>query len=453
MSEALQDVEGVERRLVAVLMAVGALFLAIVYLPDIGHGFIKDDFGWIAAAQGLGSRPWSALAIDASGTFYRPVVTLSFAADHAVYGLNALGYGVTNLLLLVACASVIALLLRELGVSGVASVGAAVVWTMNPHGVSMALLWLSGRTSLLMTLCACGATLLILRRHLAAGLAVLLCAMLSKEDALAVPFIVMACLWARHADRRHMAMAALSMGAVMGVYAALRIPSHALTAASAPAFYQLTWSPGLILDNAVGYLDRSATAFAVFTLVALGAYGVIPRVPRRQQRLLIVALIWFLAGIAITVRVPVRSSLYALFPSVGAAIAFAVLLDLARASRRRGSGDTILQIAFVLVLLAAPIYRARNERWVKPADISHRTLDALRTEQDRLPSTGRITFEDEPVRFANFSDAFGYASTEAVRLSLNRPLEAAIVPSGDRSGQDVEVARFKLESGKVTRTK
>jgi hypothetical protein len=37
------------RRVVTVLLLVGTFLL--VYLPAIGHGFIKDDFMWIARGR------------------------------------------------------------------------------------------------------------------------------------------------------------------------------------------------------------------------------------------------------------------------------------------------------------------------------------------------------------------------------------------------------------------
>ena len=49
-----------------------------------------------------------------SGGFHRPLLNLSFAVDHAVWGLDPLGYQLTNALLLAGCAWVLWLLLRRL---------------------------------------------------------------------------------------------------------------------------------------------------------------------------------------------------------------------------------------------------------------------------------------------------------------------------------------------------
>ena len=56
------------------------LFLAFAanYLPDVGHGFIRDDVGWIGHNAILQAR---------AGVF-RPAVTASFALERGVCGIS-----------------------------------------------------------------------------------------------------------------------------------------------------------------------------------------------------------------------------------------------------------------------------------------------------------------------------------------------------------------------------
>ena len=56
-----------------------ALFSAI-YLPDLGHGFVKDDYGWIAASR-VRSLPELAHLYTTNVGFYRPLVSTTFAVD------------------------------------------------------------------------------------------------------------------------------------------------------------------------------------------------------------------------------------------------------------------------------------------------------------------------------------------------------------------------------------
>lgn len=435
---------------------LSALFLLLVYRPDAGHGFIKDDFTWVMSASRLGPRLWTALFSDFTGTFYRPVILMTFAIDRALYGLQPWGYSLTNLLLLIACALSACLLLRQLGLSMPAALAASSIWLVNPHGINMSVLWLSGRTSLVMTLFSCGATTAFVRGFtsariavpwVACGMLLLLGAMLSKEDALLVPVIAMTAIWARGASVRRLGFCAAVSGATTGLYFALRIPSHALTAASAPAFYRLTWEPLQILANVFGYVDRAGTIFVAALVLMLVAQGRPRAVDGASRRILVLAGVWFVAGVAITARVPVRSSLYAVFPSVGTAIAFAALAD-ALPAERRARGQYAVIALLTAAVCATPVYRSRNQRWVRSADISRLTVAALQTSRPRLPPAGRVVFEDEPVRFANFSDALGEGATDAVRLVAGDAFDAVIVPAG-AGAVNSEVVRFVLSGGEV----
>jgi hypothetical protein len=67
-----------------------------------------------------------------SGHFYRPVTSLSFALDHAVWGLEATGYHLTDLLLLLACAIGVAALGRRLLGPGIGPLTAALLFALHP---------------------------------------------------------------------------------------------------------------------------------------------------------------------------------------------------------------------------------------------------------------------------------------------------------------------------------
>src|SRR5438552_7362155 len=95
------------QKLALVAAFVGATFVASAYVPDLGRGFVKDDFGWIKIGVEALERPTSLFVVDSSGFFFRPLVTATFAADYAIHGLNARGYGVTNLALCLGCLAAI----------------------------------------------------------------------------------------------------------------------------------------------------------------------------------------------------------------------------------------------------------------------------------------------------------------------------------------------------------
>src|SRR5215208_6049005 len=139
-----------DRRTSGAALAMLAAFL-LIYLPDVGHGFISDDFRWIVESRAASAGDLLAPFRTNTG-FYRPIVSLTFANDFAFWGTNAFGYGLTNLALCLLTAAALVALARRLGLSASASVVAAGVWLFNFHAVNMALLWLSGRTALLVSL-------------------------------------------------------------------------------------------------------------------------------------------------------------------------------------------------------------------------------------------------------------------------------------------------------------
>src|SRR5688572_15353308 len=82
-----------------------ASFLAI-YAPDIGHGFIQDDFAWIRHSAVDDFSGVIGLFRENVG-FYRPLVSATFAFDFAAWRLDPFGYGITNLVLCLANAALV----------------------------------------------------------------------------------------------------------------------------------------------------------------------------------------------------------------------------------------------------------------------------------------------------------------------------------------------------------
>jgi hypothetical protein len=130
---------------------LGACF-GLIYLGDIGHGFVKDDFSWILHSRiGSGEDLWRVLT-DAPLGFYRPLVGLSFSLDYLLFDLAPLAYALTNLGLVIGISIALVLLAKRLGLDQETAIVAAGLWLFNVHGINMSLMWISGRTSLLATL-------------------------------------------------------------------------------------------------------------------------------------------------------------------------------------------------------------------------------------------------------------------------------------------------------------
>src|SRR6266851_7474411 len=130
--------------------------------------------------------------LGAGTGFFRPIVSLSFAVDQAIFHLAPLAYGLTNLALLFACVGMLYLLFRVLGLRAGVAVGAALVWALNYQGINMAVLWISGRTALIVTFWAVAAAYAWARRLRGAAALFAMLAMWSKEEGFVVPAILIA---------------------------------------------------------------------------------------------------------------------------------------------------------------------------------------------------------------------------------------------------------------------
>jgi hypothetical protein len=81
--------------------------------------------------------------------FYRPVSTLLFEADRAMYGKDAAGYGTTNALLAMACVAALFWFVRELTDRPAFACAAAslfALWHLRPAPFNT-FLWLAGLAS------------------------------------------------------------------------------------------------------------------------------------------------------------------------------------------------------------------------------------------------------------------------------------------------------------------
>jgi hypothetical protein len=228
------------------------VFLGVCGL-SVGNGFVSDDFGWILQSRVSSFREIPSLFLQSSG-FYRPIVGLTFATDYAIFGNHPLGYGLTNLALALVCAALLFLVARELSLPWGAAIFAAALWLLNPHGMNTAILWMSGRTSLMLTMGALGAAWLVLRGRPFIALAPAAVALFAKEEAFLLPAILFGWWFAFRPDdaalsRRRVGLWPVAAAALLGVYLALRSQTGAMTPWTAPPYYRFTARPSVIARN------------------------------------------------------------------------------------------------------------------------------------------------------------------------------------------------------------
>jgi hypothetical protein len=431
-----------------------AVFLA-VYAPAVGQGFISDDFRWIRESRLSALSDVGALFQGSNG-FYRPIVALSFGVNHFLFGATPGPYGVVNLGLALVCAGLALLVYRRLGLTtGAACLGVA-IWLLNVHGINMALLWISGRTALLLVASSLAAALALLSHRPLAAILFVALALFSKEEAVMLPFVLLA--WAaivgEHqtpAGRRRMAVLILGFALDLLLYAILRHRSGAMTASTAPDFYRFTVDPRQVLRNAAEYFDRACSFAMGVMLLAV----VLLRTPSTRIRLrrepVLAAVAWYVGGYAITTFLPVRSSLYSCVPAVAAALIAAELGSSlwAQADDRRRR-NALIAVALVPIL-CLPIYRVRNRRWTDLARFSARVLDDLRPHIARMSDNTWLVLVDDRSQRVNLQSAFGALLPDALFLVAQRPIkvwvESAAGPGAGLPCVDCPQVRLAVTSG------
>lgn len=439
-------------------LAIVTLFalLSAIYLRDLGHGFVKDDYRWIAASR-IQSLPDLVHLFTANVGFYRPLVSTTFAVDHALWGLNPEGYALTNVALLLTDAVLLFLLARRLSLPPAAALFAVAVWAFNFHGVNMAVLWISGRTALLLCLFGQASTLAFLNNRYSTAALLAFAAMLCKEEAVVLPALFLT-LDLIHVPERKSGqggrgvLRSLPLWTALGLYGFLRVHSGAFGPLDAPDYYRFTLAPGAVLKNIAQYIDRAGTWPAL--AAAIVALGVRTRraLDEEERRVIRFGVLWFVAFYAITVFLPIRSSLYALAPSIGSALVTAPFA--ARAWRENPQRFGYVAGALVAVVaLLLPVYRARNHGLVEPADLAAQSLSAIQNAARSRGQRGAVVIVDHAEERVTLNDAFGNLFADAVHLFLGPQWSGALVPAAStRASGDEKDLVFELRNGGLIQT-
>jgi hypothetical protein len=435
------------RRLAMAAAVLTAAWL-LAYGPTIAGGFIKDDFGWVYHSR-IGG--WSSLfsAFTSAQVFYRPMVQLSFGVTEALFGNNPIPYALTNLLLGLACGLSIFALGRATGLASWAALAGAAVWAFNFHGINMAIVWLSGRTSLLGTLFSTLAALAFVRNRAIAAGVLAFGAFLSKEEVLALPVILT--IWSI-IDKTGIKRTAGTWIA-LAAYFSLRNFSGAVGVSDAPPYYQFTFEPVQVATNIFEYADRSMTLAIVVLIAGAIAFGGIPKLDRDDRRRVLLGTVWLALGFAVTVWLPIRSSLYAVFPSVGAALATGAILTAAARQASTQRASRVANAALILPFLLLPIYWQRNVRWTELRELSNATIRSI--QADNLAPRTLVVLEDDLSTRANFRNVFGALLPEASALIFGDELSLWIEPPPPESEGNLRpagaarVVSYRLVNGRV----
>lgn len=347
-------------RLAAALLV--ALAVA-VHAPTLGHRFLLDDGVQIFKNPAVtAGAPLAAYFLDRSTTssradyntrIYRPLRNLAFRAVVIVGGVRPLAFGLANLALYAGSALLVLALLSRLTGDATAAAWATALWVVLPVHVEP-VAYASALGDLLSLALELGAILVALpylaggaRWRVAASSALAAAAMFAKEMAVTEPaLLALAAVAAGPAlavgQRRALGRVLAAHALVALAYVALRthvvgaVGQDRVTAATlavglreAPwLLVHYLWISVAPLGHAASYrVAPPSTLELLLTLLALAATAVASFCWRRS---LFVGLAWFAVALAPVLHlVPLWADLadrFALFPSVGLALALAAVL-------------------------------------------------------------------------------------------------------------------------------
>lgn len=187
--ESLYDLAASQRVRTAILVVA----VLAVYGGILNHGFVYDDKLIIvdnpSLQHGGNLLKYFLLEdkIDVSTGYYRPLTYISFALERMVWGLNPVGYNITNLSLHLLVVLLFRRLAEVLFKNADAAFAAALIFALHPLAGETVNFHSGGRNTLL---CACFSLLSLLMYHrgrIAASVAAFTLALFAKEFALLLP--------------------------------------------------------------------------------------------------------------------------------------------------------------------------------------------------------------------------------------------------------------------------
>jgi len=183
------------KKLPLIHAAAITLFILAAYCNIFSHGFVWDDAFVIVDNPLLDSlKNIPALFLyedkfDFSSGYYRPITYVSFVIDHAIWGLNPLGYNLTNLILHIEVALAFYLVVRELFKKEWYAFIAALLFSLHPIANETVNFHAGGRNTLLCAFFALLSFFFHMRKKYSAAVACFILAIFSKEFALLMPVL------------------------------------------------------------------------------------------------------------------------------------------------------------------------------------------------------------------------------------------------------------------------
>jgi len=298
-----------------------ALLTVLAYANTTHNAFLWDDHALITNNSYIRNQHYFPLAFHSdlfhnhsagSVRYYRPLQTITYMADYALWGLTPSGYHFTNLLLHLAGVLLLAMLLEELTVNRLLAFAVAALFAVHPI-LTNAVTYVAGRADPLAFAAMLAAWLLWLRRRplpFAASTLCFLAALCSRENAFIFPLLILLhSLVLNRNNWRRALLDALPFALLTAAFAFWRHTVLSLHETASPAMWAVPWTVrlqipfralatylGLLVWPAHLQMERQVVLgggwlYVLTTAGVLAAAGLV--VLARRNRLACFGVCWF----------------------------------------------------------------------------------------------------------------------------------------------------------------
>ena len=445
-------------------IALIATSTGILYLPSLALGFISDDYSLIELARA--SSVLSLFSGGVAGSYYRPLVQLSFLLDHSIWSVDYFGYHATNLVLHLSNTVFVCLIARRvLGDDSWGWVVCGVYFGLTPTHAS-SILWICGRTDLLCAtfyLLSIWSYLSVRERGtpaLVLSAASAFCALLCKEMALSIPlicFIASFALgrsdsWSRRA--RTAVVDSSPVFVVVFAYLALRLalfgslPDSPIHETATPVMMLMNFSrytAGLSIPidlEVIKPFFRAHPPALIVACIALAALSLLLLRNFVRDRILLAIVVC--TGICLVPVIRVFAPWYLYIPTLGTALVVGRLSDkLPRASLSR----VWVRLSLVVLIGFHLAGLAQAMSWASTAGaLAH---DAIQTLKDSVGKGGRAVVVAIPSEYRGVP-VFGWIGNLQYGVQLmDHPIQVDAIVGIRLSGLETQILADVDEAGDI----
>jgi hypothetical protein len=377
--------------------------LALLYAPFIGGDLLTDDFVHFERLRSV-STIADVIAQPDAFRFYRPVTQASLAIELAVHGDRPPLFRAVNIALHAAVLALALVVARLILVDSLSAALAALAFALTPKAPVIAVLWISGRAELLMSLfslLAIAAWIVWTRkggtRWLVASAVAYILAAASKETGFLLPL-----LWTLTPGQqrsRATTLGAVVLIALLGASLfAWRSYVGALMPLSGDEHYSLLTGIARVARSVQNYSGRMIGApLALVVLLILARIVDVRRAGGGEALVstlistmaIAFPLAWMLIFLAPVLPIVARSELYLYLPVFGMCLLAGALggSTLFGAARHRAAA-----IALVVFVIAIGVYQVSRAAVMHgDLEFSARLVHAIRADTDLASRDGAIT--------------------------------------------------------------